>query len=520
MIGAQDIKNLLDEYPQYREKLFAYGFVFSNRAFEEDGYPFYGKWISKKIEGKGNLMLSPKTNFCIKLGDGYALALIGHAYNPFSGDYCEQDILSRLVNQANFFEYFNQLTGVFTLLIFTEDKIYIFGDAAGMQTAFYTTTPTEICIASHANLLGDILGLERDEYIKELVAYKYYPLLGDSLPGDLTPFASVKRVIPNHYVEISSKSVTTKRFYQPKKLELTKEEIVEKSAEILINNLDLIAKKWDKAAISVTGGCDSKTTLSCAKNNYGKFQYFSYISSDAEKVDAEGAKTICEALGLKHKIYSISNDDKDFLDIEAHRTILFWNTGAMRENNVNDVRKRVFFNGITDFDIEVKSWASEIGRAYYSKRFNGRKNFGKITPRKCTTLYKFFMHNRKLVKKTDKVFKEYIQKYFNKPQKDFLPWQEQFFWEFRMSSWNGAVITGEHRYSFDITIPYNNRLLLELLLSAPLSARIEDEIYKDIRLKQMPKIDEVGVSIVNVKHTKKRAKLENLYYTIHSKIPF
>ena len=89
-----------------------------------------------------------------------------------------------------------------------------------------------------------------------------------------------------------------------------------------------------------------------------------------------------------------------------------------------------------------------------------------------------------------------------------------------MPSWNGLVITGEHRYSFDITIPYNNRRLLNILLSAPIDARINDSLYKTIRQLMNPAIDNTGISVTNLLHTEKREKAENLYYMIHSKLPF
>jgi len=85
------------------------------------------------------------------------------------------------------------------------------------------------------------------------------------------------------------------------------------------------------------------------------------------------------------------------------------------------------------------------------------------------------------------------------------------FWEFRVSSWNGLVITGEHRYSFDITIPYNNRVLLELLLTVPVEMRIQDTLYKQVRDKMNPAVDGAGVAITNLKHTSNRAKMERLY---------
>ena len=82
------------------------------------------------------------------------------------------------------------------------------------------------------------------------------------------------------------------------------------------------------------------------------------------------------------------------------------------------------------------------------------------------------------------------------------------------------VITGEHRYSFDITIPYNNRKLFEILLSVPIENRINDTVYKMIRTKMNPNIDATGIAVTNLKHTKNREKAENIYYIINSKLWF
>lgn len=529
MCNRETIEKTLNDTIAYRDKLFAYGYIYGECCFNVSAYPFFGGWKQEKIcvggqETKNQLLVSSQLHYWIHEEDTYTMVLLGHAYNPFSGQEKEEEILEtvsrRIKEKKNFFEYFNQLTGCFTLLFVDKENLYILGDATGIQTTYYGIINGKRYVSSHMRLLGDILHLDKAQYIEKLTSYKYYPLLGNALPGDLSAFEEVKRVIPNHYVKLTHNEVEIFRFFYPTTLSLQKTEIVDKVGNILKNSLQIIAKKWKKPAISLTGGCDSKTTLACAKDVYNEFNYFSYISSEEEKIDAEGAKFICEHLGLTHSIYHIPMEDGDLENIETHRDILFWNTGAMRCNNKNDVRKRAYFSQINDFDVEIKSWCSEVGRAYYSKRFNGRKKFGKMTPRKCTTMYKFFLHNRKLVRETDKVFKDYIATYFQQAVENAIPWQEQFFWEFRMSSWNGSVITGEHRYSFDITIPYNNRLLLQLLLSVPLEDRIEDAVYKAVREKMNSEIDKAGIAIQNLKHTKKRAMMENLYYAIHSKLPF
>ena len=66
--------------------------------------------------------------------------------------------------------------------------------------------------------------------------------------------------------------------------------------------------------------------------------------------------------------------------------------------------------------------------------------------------------------------------------------------------------------SFDITIPYNNRRLLELLLSTSIEKRIHAIPHKDIMRVSNKEIADIGISVTNVKHTNKRAKMEkNLF---------
>lgn len=514
------IQKILQKHSYLRDKLFCRGYVITNSIISEKDYPFYGLWIKRTID-EYTLLVSPKQHSYIYKGKQGTWVLIGHAYNPVTMDSDEMTILKKMDEANDFINVLNELTGVFTLHIIKDGIIRVYGDASCMQSTFYGLIEGKTWLSTHANLIGDLCNLSWSSYVKKLASYKFFPLLGNSLPGNLTQFTEVERLMPNCSVQIGGGKLLIERFYTPKRLLLNSDAIVSEVARLLHNNLELIARKWEKPAISCTGGCDSKTTMACAVGLYDKFRYFSYISNDSEKVDAEAAKNIVNAFGQNHKIYKIPDTDNAFQELEDTRSLLFWNTGALCENNRNDVRKRKFFEDTEDFDVEVKSWASEIGRAYYSKRFANRKSFGKKpTPRKCTAMYKFFLHNRPLVWKTDKVFKEWLNKYFKQDEEHPIDWQEQLFWEFRVPSWNGLVITGEHRYSFDITIPYNNRKLIELLVSVPIEERINDTIYSKIRSKMNPEIDKTGIAITNVKHTNNRAKAENIYYWVMTHMIF
>ncbi len=522
-MDSNGIKTIIAQNPYLKEKLFARGFLLTDAELNAFDYPFYGLWEETKLGRYSIFTAKGMTCFRIAFGDATA-AFVGHVYNPFTMVYQEEEILRDLLilymeNREQFWDSLNELTGVFCLFIVHGNDLLTIGDPSGMLTVFYTCVGKSTYISSHTNLIGDLLKLEWDPYVVELAKYRFFKLLGNALPGNLTQFNDVKRLIPNHCLHSKNQVFTIERFYWPRKQLKNREQIVEEAGKILHSNLNLIVKKWDKPAISVTGGCDSKTTLACTNGLYDQFNYFSYISSTEEEVDAVAAEIICTAIGQKHTTYHIPDRNEFSKDFDVVREILNWNTGNLRYSNPNDIRKRIYFSDRNDFDLEVKSWASEIGRAYYSKRFHGRSDFGNDpTPRKCTTLYKFFFHNRKLVRKTDRVFEEYLNRYFERADENPIEWQEQFFWEFRVPSWNGLVITGEHRYSFDITIPYNNRRLLELLLSAPIEDRINDTVYKNIREKMNPMIDQTGIAITNLKHTENREKAENIYYVLHSNL--
>lgn len=517
--GKNEIVKLLKEHPNYREKLFCRGFIVTDdETLDLRSYPFYGVWEEKRF-GRHRVISHPQENVAYE----NAYCMIGHAFNPIRGIKDEKELLQVIAeakNQNDVYDFINELTGVFILLKFEEKGLKFLADPIGLQSVFYSYNGENYYISSHCNLIGDFLNLQTDSYIDELRKTKYFKLFGNQLPGNLTQFSKVKRYVPNHVVCIDA-GVTERRFYWPHSLNLDKSEVESKLIEVLCATMEMIPKKWRKPAISLTGGCDSKTTLACAVNEKSKYLYFSYDSQENEKSDAEAASKICKALGLDHILYAIPYSDDEISDIDIVRDIISWNCGNIVPNNKNDVRKRAFLAAEEDFDIEVKSWASEIGRSRYTKRYAGRKKFGETpSPRACTTFYKFLFFNRHLVNKTDEIFEEYLDKYFEADKLSPIPWQDQFYWEWHWSSRDGITLTGEQKYSNDITVPYNNRKILELLLSMPEDDRINDAVYSSIRSRLCPQIDASCRNVVDVNHTPIRAKLENLYYFVNTHLPY
>lgn len=525
------LKDILDNRSDLQRHLYVRGYLISDTMPEKiDEYPFYGNWVFEKVY---NYYFGhhKEMNLHLFKSEDCTYFLFGHAYNPFSMEYREADLLKGLSDREfmskEFWEYEADFTGVYVMGRVSESGICHWGDCTGLLLSYYGVINNHYYCCSHSKLLSDICGLQEDPYVTRLINYKHYHFYGTYLPGNISSYKELKRCVPNHYYMYENGESKHARFYpQNVILECTSNEeynnLVDEVSDTMKKTMHLCAQKWpdQRSAISVTGGRDSGMTLASAVDDYDKFKYFSYISVPKEAVDAEAAQKICKALGLEHILYKISNEDADFKDIEIYRDILEYNSGCIGGNNKNDVRKRVYFLDKDDFDVEIKSWVGEIGRERYSKRYLKRKFPRRPTPRYCTTLYKVFFEDRKLVRDTDAIFREYIKDYLNEEDCSKLDWQNLFYWEFSWGSGEGVFMTGEQLFAYDITVPYNNRHLVNLLLQAPRNYRYDDKLQQDVVIKNNSELENLGIHIVDVNHTHTRAKIERVYLELHTRFPF
>lgn len=512
---------------RYESLLFPFGYIISTDrlVIKDDEYAFFGSWSREQYQGFHFFLHPDQTIFTYTI-DNRVFFLIGHAYNPIRLNHQEGLIVEELAQawdagEESYIELLNELSGVFITGYLMDNVIRMFGDATGTLTAYYGERDGVAYIVSHTALLPMLCDVKTTDYVSDLVNYRFYPLYGNGLPGDITPYEFFYRLVPNHSLSWDGTSFTHRRFFPTHALPGTSNEAeyaeaIRKSTDILKNSMKLITYKWKSPAISLTGGRDSKTTFSCATDSFEKYRYFSHISKPEEEVDAEAAHIICNAMGLNHEVIQVPSDLKLLGDgYPVFEKIIELNCGNIGSIKTYEAAKRMVLRS-SGIELDVKSHVSEIGRAYFHKVYSKKSFPRRPTPRLLTTMYKPFVHNRKLVKSTDRIFRRCLDEYYSNDEFQKMSWVDLYFWEFR----NGPLqITGEQRISFDITIPYNNRILLCLLLSTPLDARIEDRPHKDIAALANPAVDALGISVTNVKHTAFRSGLERLYLEVHSRLP-
>lgn len=522
------LKTILDEKTELQKHLFEKGFLITDKVQTDlQSYPFYGNWASETL-GKYHFYIYKNVPFFSVTKDNSIFFLIGHAYNPFSMDYNETVILDKLSESfgtSRYADLIDELTGIFIMGRVCGETIEFLLDCSGMQYGCYGKIDGKLYIASHMQLPGDLCNLETDDYVKRLTNYRWYRfMMGNYMPGDITCFKELKRIIPNTSVIYDGNAFEVTRFYPNREIKMCKtdeeyQKVIEEAAQIMMNTMALIPKKWKRPAISLTGGIDSNTTFAAANGNYDKYETFSYVSMHRESVDAEAARKISEKFSVPFKTYTIPDSNEEIDDFDIYKKIFIHNDGEIGTNKDNDVRKKITLIKSDVCDVEVKSWISETIRAYAYKYFGRTKMPKSLSPRNYTSLYKIFFMNRRLVFETDRYFKEYLkntklkENLFNYDESDFFVWE-------MMHGGKCGLNIGVMKSCFDITIPYNNRKLLDLLLCVPLEYRVSDKHHLDLKKYMNEELYDMNIRVVNLNETDKRKKAANFYFTVNSKLPF
>ena len=530
------IQFMLDHRPDLQHLLFRRGFLISKIPIDNKRrcqFPFYGNWDTESIDGY-YFYTHRDARFAYTEVDGVTFFIEGHCYNPFTMEYDEQkclnDIASTYNNKDEFQNKIDELTGVFLLGWIQEGKISFIVDPSGMQSACYGIIDGNFVMTSHPQIVCDIFNLSMSNLTTELVHYKWYPrVMGPYLPCDMTPFDELKRVVPNIRYEYNplkchfTKDIEHARFYPLKDIqECTTDEdyhnTIHAAADILKNGAELVSRKWKRPGISLTGGIDSNTTFAAANGHYDDFETFSYMSALKESIDVKAANEIAEKFKTRHSVYNIPESSELIVDYDLKAEILAHNCAYVALQKGNELRKRMYLEENASYDIEVKSWVSETIRAYWYKHY-GRKTMPPLSGKLFRNLYKIFIGDRKLARKIDLLFEEYIEKFeYQKIPLQYPP-ADMHYNEVTWGSWGGMNIS-EMKYCFDITFLYNNRKFLDLLFRVPLDKRISDQHHLDMKKYLNKELFDMNIRVVNMHETKTRAFLLNVIFTINTWLPF
>ena len=523
------VRENIERFPEYRSAVFEQGYLITNRqlCFGE-AFPYLGNW-TETCRGGLHFYIHKNQRLYLHEAEGRLWFLIGHAYDPFAEIAGEDELLARCAAVSHgVFEQalpcIDDLTGLFVMGFFDGEDCTFWGDFECMRATYYGRIGANWYLASHEELVAFQEALTPDPYVARLEKYRWYHLYGEGLPGDISHYLELKKLICNNFVEYRDGSFRSRRCFPEKPIRMCASEdeyrqVVTQIAEIMRRSLKLSADKWPRVAVSVTGGRDSKGSLAAAAGIKDRLQFFSYNSQPAEKLDCDAAHKLCAVIGAKHTTYNIPLDKAQYPEYDLVKAILCVNSNRKYFNH-NDIMKRIYFRREHPFDCEVKSWTSEIGRAFYYIRYGVKHLQKKATGRRVNVMNNIYLLNPRLMYETDKRYREYLKNSEYNEHMFNYDWTDIIDLEMRDSRWGADVLCCEHMFSYDVTVPYNNRHLGVLLLSPPFEKRLASQTHIDFTNLLCPEIEKANIAVKDLAHNKKREVMDRIYYFLSCIRPF
>lgn len=206
--------------------------------------------------------------------------VLGHVLRPDAPHADNAHIAQRLASCSSFECLEQQLAGLSgRWLVIAEigSERRLYPDAAGSKSVFYARGQ----FASHPALMG----CAADE---SLAAYPN----AATWPVGLTPYAGVRQLLPNHYLDLSTFQPVR---FGPRATPMELDQAVEVIRRHLRGTLDAIVQRG-VTALPVTAGYDSRTLVSAAAGL--PVRYFTVIDERTPHHDLAVPKAIAERLNL------------------------------------------------------------------------------------------------------------------------------------------------------------------------------------------------------------------------------
>lgn len=345
-------------------------------------------------------------------------------------------------------------------LLIAESRIYM--DAVGSISVYYH----DAFISNSLNLLRELLGYRMK---KETL---FDGLSPDFVPGTMTSYPGIKRMVPSLVYDYSGKRISTRKLLPMFPLTFeSEEERIRAFCDAFAEGLRNLDRHFDGKTklIACTGGHDSRTAVAVSEYAGTRFDLFTLEHDEIAPADIEIPRRLSEAIGRKH--YYIKKDKSRFSskrlrDYDRH--MCHYEKGADRK-----------FYGYAQFEklkeevggdiVLLRGSVWEILIDYYGKFLT------KCTFENLLDVFPLMRYNR--------FYQESVKDWLDKVSRDDLNQEisdpNRLFWDLREGCWLSCI---EHAFDLydgiDSVQPINCRYLMTMLLGFEKEDRV-DKIHQE-----------------------------------------
>lgn len=237
---------------------------------------------------------------CLRLrgADGELLALlVGHAYDPAARGFLDSDLAlpQAACDREGLERFVDGLSGAFFLVTCQRLGARIYMDPGATLPLFWRTD-SPVAGSSVVEIATDE-ELERN-FQGELYEYCIAREgLGSWIGGDLTAYTNIRKLLPNHFLDLDN--AAARRFWPREERWLALPEAVARASAELTDFTAAAADRFD-LKIALTAGYDTRLVLASSRNVSDRVEYFTLAARGSE-VDRWAAATMARQLGLRHR---------------------------------------------------------------------------------------------------------------------------------------------------------------------------------------------------------------------------
>lgn len=199
---------------------------------------------------------------------GLELTLLGFVLDPDDPTANDREIIKRLVKggqrPVDLIHATARLGGRWVMICLDDRDGVLFTDPFGLREVFFSTIDGVRC-ASQFGHLAKALNLHPDPTIDSEFSSKPYARTNPeySWPGSTTPFAEIRHLTPNHFLDL--RTGQTARFWPTKPLHARRIDDVVSQGATLMTSLVRAGHNRFPLALPITAGYDSRTILAAAR---------------------------------------------------------------------------------------------------------------------------------------------------------------------------------------------------------------------------------------------------------------
>ncbi len=423
-------------------------------------FPYNNEWKTYLLHHELVLFAHPDLNVYISSYENKKLVLIGFAVDALNPRRSIYNLLQQVVQCANEISQVvnntRSFAGRWVIVFQNSENTYIFTDPCGFRSVYYAIDDSGIWCGSQPEILKSVVPLSyrSDPVMDEFLLNEKFCKNESAWVGDKTIYQNCWHLLPNHYFDLNETKQI--RFFPTPDYRMTEtDHVVEFAASLLKNIIEGIVLQG-KVVQGLTAGWDSRVLLAASKEFSNQILYFvdkQGVLSDGHS-DIEIPRKLSKHLGLNFKVLNSKTDLPGwFVNLLSHNV-----TGGRVLSKTRTIYSH--FLEHSDF-IKINGNGSEICRNFFDKfcRYKG----GDFTSSDLATLMGYA--NIKYVEKELEGWLDSIE--LSNVKINVL---DLLYWEQRLGNW-GALYPSEQDIAIEEVSPFNCRLLIEVLLSAPKELR-------------------------------------------------